>query len=32
MEWGKRAARRLLGGGDSEESEAAREKIEFVVE
>jgi len=32
VEWGKRAARGLLGGGDFAEAEAVREKREFVVE
>jgi glucose-6-phosphate isomerase len=32
VEWGKRAARGLLGGGDFAEAEAVRDKTEFVVE
>jgi glucose-6-phosphate isomerase len=32
VEWGKRAARGLLGDGDFEEASAVREKTEFVVE
>jgi glucose-6-phosphate isomerase len=32
VEWGKRAARGLLGGGEFEEAEAVAEKREFVVE
>ena len=32
VEWGKRAARGLLGGGDFEEAAAVAEKTEFVVE
>ncbi len=32
VEWGKRAARGLLGGGEFEESEATREKTRLVVD
>jgi len=32
VEWGKRAARGLLGGGDFEEAAAVADKTEFVVE
>lgn len=32
VEWGKRAARGLLGGGEFEEAEATREKRELVVD
>ncbi|WP_459191216.1 glucose-6-phosphate isomerase [Halosimplex sp. J119] len=32
VEWGKKAARGLLGGGEFEEAEAVREKTELVVE
>jgi glucose-6-phosphate isomerase len=32
VEWGKRAARGLLGGGDFEEAEAVSEKTTLVVE
>jgi len=32
VEWGKRAARGLLGGGDFDEADAVAEKTEFVVE
>ena len=32
VEWGKRAARGLLGGGDFEETDAVREKRTLVIE